>query len=216
MKRAEVYLAGEEHHKHPFRLAEIELIKRFVTEGAISALSLELEYDKYQHLLDSYKPSDGHSLFEDITPIVYLAQKSHLDILASDYRDTLMGHIISELRKRDDDSGASDSEKEIAFLSDLKPLNFENPESLKADDSLYKSFNPNIASAQDIYDFLDIAYNEERERFTSHFLISYLKRKRGSRILHFGGMRHITGLKEWIEKAGHSVEVIDLLGFEKT
>ena len=120
MKTPEVYLAGEEHHQHSYIMAEIALIKRLVAEGAISALSLELEYYKYGEV-----EADINSVGR-IAPIVSLARRNHLDILASDYRDTFIGHVIKELRKRDDRSNAPDSEKEVSFLSDLKPLVFSS------------------------------------------------------------------------------------------
>jgi hypothetical protein len=213
----DIYLAGEEHHVHQYRLAEIYLIKQLIAKNAITALSLEIEFDKYQHLLDSFVLSGSFGIFADSTPLIYLAKKNNLDVLASDYRkNTLVGHMIMELRKLDDASGAPDSEKEVRLLSYIKPLVFANPAQFQTGDNMYSRFCKNLDLSRDFYDFLGAAYYEERDRFTFNYLSSYMKRKPGSHILHICGLRHIASLAGKFIKAGNSLEVIDLLAIQKS
>lgn len=214
-----IFLAGEEHHKHEYRLAGINLIKQLAAEKAITTLSLELEFDRYQHILDSFSFSHPSRELVDYASHVYVAKKNHLDVIASDYRDSLAGHLIQELRKLDDAMNIQDSDKEKILISYLQPLSFDNSSPIKAGDKIYdefyNKFSSKYASAQDLFDFLNITYYEERERFTINLLSSYLKRKPDSRILHICGLDHVAGLKDKFINEGLGVDVLDLITSHK-
>jgi hypothetical protein len=209
MGEYDVFLAGEEHHEHEYRLAGIRLVKRLSEQKRISCLSMELPFNEYQHILDGFTPGGYGPELGDYTSLVHIAKKRGLDVIASDYRDSFAGHVIRSLRELDLRSDAPDKAKERLFLEYLKPLCFAPGQ--VAGKGIYAGFSDDICSASDLFDFLAFAYSAERELFAANSIDSYLRRVEGSSILHIAGVDHVKGICAKLESKGRRVGVIDML-----
>jgi len=203
----DIYLAGEEHNNHQYRMAEIELIKDMAESNTINCLSLELPFQRYnQHLKGfSLEELETHSPFGELTPIIFIAKKKGLDVIASDYRDTLAGYIIEGLRKADDSFHCSDDNKEKELEKLLLPLKYA-----PGDSSFYNGFSGDVAAAPDIFDFISAAYDEERERFTASILDNYIGTNAGAVVLHIAGHDHVEGIKRKLEDKGRRTDLVKL------
>jgi len=198
----DIYLFGEEHNNHEFRMTEIELIKELSEKNKIKCVSLELEVYKYQPILDSFSFETPPKEIGDYLPQVYISKKRNLDVIASDYRDFLSGHLITFLRNLDDKSNKSDKEKEKIFEKYLLPIKFQNGVPSEA----YMDFSKDYEKSEDIFDFIITTYDEERRRFTAHRLEIYKQKNPDSNILHICGLNHVRELKNKMQK--YEVEII--------
>ena len=202
----QIYLSGEEHDTHKYHLAEIRLIKRLTKEDKISAVSFEWEFDKYQSLLEAYDIHAPSWDFGTKTPVVHIAKKRGLDTLASDYRDTLAGHVVRALIA-EDERGTLDKEKLEHLLAPLTIMgDFSG--------SLYASYLQNTQDIKDLSTFFLTLYDEERTTFTVNRALSYLRNKGGA-VLHLPGIDHVLPLERKFRERGCDVSIINLLSIDK-
>lgn len=202
--RIDIYLFGEEHNNTGYQLAAYGAVKRFAKAGKINCLSLEMEVEKYQASLDDYDWKSRGMVFGRYTPLISLAKEKGLEVIASDYRDTLATFIINEIDRIDREGKINlEDQKNLDRL--LRPLILKGK---FGSDNFYKRFL-DIKNIDDLSDFFLLVSQEERERHMSHQIIRYLRKNSGSAIFHLSGRDHIDSLKKKLSKAGYEVATCD-------
>ncbi len=202
MEQYDVYLCAEGDNKIQFMLHVAETIKSLSSQKKIGCFSLELDFAKYQKVLDRFTEFSEQERIDSFGliygPSVMIAKKRGLDVIASDYRDTLADYIVKTLEAE------AESLDESALLNLLSPLTINGR---IEDDSVYKKFFRMVPPIDSLAQFFIEVNNEERERFTANFLSEYL-RKNNKAVLHLGSQSRIIGVQNKLMSQGYGVKFL--------
>jgi len=208
MEQYDIYLCAEGDDKIKFMIHVAERIKTLSSQQKIGCFSLELDFAKYQPILDRFHEFDEQERLKHLGiiygPPVVIAKQRGLDVIASDYRDTMADYVVNALEARVDTfQGEERMSGDRILETMLLPLSLSG----NVDSGIYKEFFKITPEITSLVRFFIETNNEERERFTANFLSEYL-RKQGKPILHAGSQSRIIGVQNKLMSRGYNVKFL--------